>query len=494
MSIKQELPTTYRVNLGNEQIPIDTHAFLGGQEKYCRRSEREVLENLVQVRKVLSYISGLDKHTPFEQVGPFIELASLEDDSQYYQEMRQRCNEVLMPPVGLNPNEPLEVSKFDTLFTNACKASDDAVGKGKEMLEDVVDSRAHGRMDMLQESKYSDTPLLLMENIFRGDDEPKRCYESLRKFMMAYRMMPELINQDKLKTKGIGNDIFNVLTKQGVFGNEPLLERNIIAKVYLDTGECVSWDNYDPDVNTELLEGKDEIIYENGNYEQRPWKQMFYSLPCRNLENGLPVYVDGRDKSDASAAMKVLRKLETSEDHFAIRLIFDEQQSEITEQIGSTFQNMIDAFEKVGWTVQLNSEEGYTNTITEEIKLYVGGEEKILNKKENSHNVSTSSERRVGQIDWVVTTPTGRRMQFEVQSMDTIAELNRRLNSKWNDASYKVNQFLKPFEYYEEASIANALFPPYYMQGIDVTHYEEDLYHTKHDDSMWSPSNNKLPK
>ncbi len=475
------------------QAEIQTHAVLGGSKKYCERREVEVLQNLRQVKKVMTYIADVDSKTDLSAIGPVIELANLSDDQREYEEMRQRCNHILMPILQLMPESIVDVSQFESLFARACSASDEAVLLVKGHFDGVADDTTLRNMEMLQESKYANTPLLLFQNIFRVN-EPKKSYESLRKFMMAFRMMPELINQDKLKIEGIGNDIFDVLTNEGVLMSEPLVRREIIAKVYEDTGECVDWENYDPELQTELLRGVDIVESESGLKEERSWKQMFFSLPSRTLQNGSPVHVDGRDKTDGSMNLKVKRKLETSDDHFAIRYVFDEKLADITEQIGTTFQSMINTFEQKGWKVQLNVEQDYTNTIADEIHLTVAGQDVMLPKKVNGHNSVSSSHRRVCQIDWVLVKPNGDRMQFELQSLDTIGEINRNVNSSWNDSSYKIYQFLEPFKYYREASIYNAVYPPYYMQGLDVTTYRDELLETNRVNALNRPRNNKLPR
>ena len=301
---------------------------------------------------------------------------------------------------------------------------------------------------------------------------------------------------EQTQLEGFGSDIFAILRKKGVIGGEPEIQRDIITKVYEDTGEAVEWVTYDKRIHKKLRKGTEEAHDERGRKSTRPWKEMFISLPSRRTRNGFPIFFTDRDKkNESSMVLKSMRKLEAPEDNLAIRIVIDEKHEQGTKnQLFLLYQDMISAFEQEGYRVEISTGDGYMNTLSAPFFVTIGGKRvdfpaEVFNSK---NNPAASAKRRVLQTDWKLVDASGIVTQFELQAMDTLGNINRSVNGEWSDDVYKVTQMYKHFRENEAANLATTFFPEY-VYGFDANKFEGELrkYAMKH--ALETPNKNRLP-
>lgn len=484
------IPTQHTIHINNGKIDqsfvVSTEGILGGDKRYCdRASDVEVGKNLNAIRKVALWVSGLNRRTKLNEIGQYIEAAR-EGEPAVYDDMQTRAETVCMSALGFDVNNEVERSDFVNIFRTACDAHDAATEELRKRLVPAFNDNQLKGTEMMQEVKYARHPLALFETIFQ-DKSIQRSHEGTRKLISVIRAIPAIMEQNQFE--GVGGDVFAMLRKHNVIGDSPDKRRQIITKVYEDTGEAVEWVPYKPSEHKELRKGEDE---------KGKWKEMFFAFPSRTSRNGLPVYMTDRDKKDGSSiVLKTMRKLEKHDDHFAVRIVIDETQPlSIKDQLFLIYQDMVYAFEKEGYKVDINTNEGFMNTLSQPFDLIVDGKRVSFptNVFNAENNRTASPKRRVLQTDWNLRNASnGKLIKFEMQAMDTLADINRALNGEWSDDVYKVGQMFKQFIEKQKPNIANTFFPEY-VYGFDVDTYKEELMQYALAHSLRSPNRNKLPK
>jgi hypothetical protein len=236
-----KIPTQYQVSIsspkGPERFNVSTENVLGGKTRYCDvKGDNEVLRNLNAVRKIALWIAGLKREYQLSDIGPYIELARNPIEKIYDEEtgkellpeeyliMQKKAEDICMTAVGLEPENPVDRERFIDLFQTGCAAHDAATNDLRKRLAPALTDREYRGTEMMQEVKYADHPLTLIENIFQRES-PQRSYEATRKFIAALRAIPGLMEQNEFK--GAGSEIFALLRKKGVISSDIEMLREV---------------------------------------------------------------------------------------------------------------------------------------------------------------------------------------------------------------------------------------------------------------------------
>lgn len=489
------IQSDFHFKVGDRRYDIPTADMLGGQIYYCDRRDRVTKRTIGRVRNMALDVTGLNKKTTLPEIGEYMRVARLSADQSAYDEMKARSEELLMPQYGLDYADDNDRRRFYDLFRNACKAVE--VGREREIRERLessgLDDDILAGLELQQESKFARDPLGLFENIVRSGNI-KRSYESMFKLISALYIIPELINQEQYED--VANLVNAVLLKQEVFTDESPDIRGVVAKIYTTTGECTEWASRDESSRTELMSGRDD---------KGEWRELYVAYPSRYTSRGLPVYfTDREEKEGASVALKTLRKMKLSEDHYAARFVLDEKQGDIKSQIKMLLEHINDSFKAEKFQLTIDTKNGYTNTLTNQFYAQINDKLVEFSAKENEHNNTTSSERRVFQVDLTFTDANGVKRQFEVQILDTLSDLNRRFNERWGDPAYKVTQLFTPLEQRvsnnhngkkpEDDTLASRLFPPYITRALSYPGLEESMKQKATSNAVNKERHRKLPQ
>ncbi len=480
--MEKKINSDFHINAGDNEYIVNALPMLGGNNYYCEREDPKTLRNIVNVTKAMRWVAGVGDKTRLGEVGDYLQAARLEPDQSVYDEIKQRSEQVLLPVFNFDPASEGDMVRFYDLFRTACDAHDAAVAESIEKLRYVYDALTVSQLEMQQEVKAAKNPLILLEQIFRPGNK-KRSYEAMRKMVSTMYLIPEFINMQKFEQ--VASEVNAVLSKWQVLQDKHPVQRAAIAKVYEAHGECSQWHYFDPTKDKKLHHGVDE---------KGSWKEMFFAYPSRETARGLLVHFTDREvKSPASIWMKTMRKMELNDDHYAMRFVIDEKSSPTQEQIGQLCQEIADAFRKEGYSVGISTEKGYTNTMTAEFRVVLNGKQIFMPSKNNSHNPTTSPERRVFQADWRYWREGEPVRQFELQIFDTLGDINRQTNESWSDPVYKAKQFTDELPSNEESNLAQILFPPFYAQGLLAESMNAGMKKRASVQSLSLPANNLLP-